>query len=337
MNMNVTGFYHDPPLFLVENPIGEDRLSVDFSAFFNEAYRHSTDDGLQIMATVEGLFAFDFSKLPEYAWEETGDTSVTSFDKRAEVVVRRTRAMNALLAFLYTHEMMNVNYSRERMVITPDLTIPMDRLDPMASKGFGNQWVAHLSASSYPSTYRPGVPYPFDGRLSGRGASVAADIVKNAGHDLNKLMNDHGSEGVLLIDLFHRASKAFQDHDHSLSLINNWTVIERLLNDLWGQLQSDYKTRDGVAFLSRERLQRLQDGRTFTASVMSEMLSFLDYLPRENYDDMTKIRKTRNEWMHGLKVVDANTAGMAISVAERMLKQVKDITVRGSAGRRLYG
>ncbi|MEV0670445.1 hypothetical protein [Mycobacterium sp. NPDC050441] len=337
MNRNITGFYHDPPLFLVKNPIGEDRLSVDFSTFSDEAYREKIAHGLDIMATVEGLIAFDFSDLREYTWENADDNSPNSFDNQAEVVVRRTRAMNAFVAFLYTQEIINAKYARERMVITPDLTIPMDKLDPKASKSFSSQRVSHLSMSSYPDTYRPAIPYPFDSRLSTRGAPVSADVVKDAADDLNRLIAEHGSEGVLLVDLFLRASKAFQDHDHSLSLINSWTVIERLLNDLWGQLRSDYKTRDGVPFISGDRLRRLQDGRTFTASVISEILSFLDYLPKDIYDDMTKIRKTRNEWMHGLKVADAYIAEMAISVAERMLKQVKNITVKGAVLRRLHG
>ena len=145
-------------------------------------------------------------------------------------------------------------------------------------------------------------------------------------------MTNHRDEGVLLVDLFLRASKAYQDHDHSLSHIKNWTIIERLINDLWKQLQEDYKTRDGAIFIGGERKKRLQDGRTFTASVMSEMLSFLDYLPKDIYDDMTKIRKTRNEWMHGLKVVDAQTD--AIHTSRRRCPERSDCHPSAPARRR---
>lgn len=337
MERGITGFYHDPPIFIAETPIAEDRQTIDFDLFSRNVFQNKLSTGLEMKATVDGLFAFNFQDMSGYTYPADENYTVTRFNHTADILIKRTRLMNAFLAFFYTQELKRDNFSRERMVVTPELTIAMDSLGPMSSQGYGNQRVSHLTQSRFPSTYRQDIPYSMDNRIMMRGVPVSVEVVEAAVTDLEKLARVYGDEGILLVDLHLRASKAYQDHDHSLSLINNWTIIERLLNELWSRLQVDYETRDGTQFISKERRKRLQDGRTFSASVMSEMLSFLDYLPKDIYDDMSKIRKTRNEWMHGLKIVGPDTSELAGSVSQRMMNLVKNIEIRGTTGRRIHG
>jgi hypothetical protein len=136
-------------------------------------------------------------------------------------------------------------------------------------------------------------------------------------------------------DEFYRTSARFARS--TMCLINYWTIIERLLNDLWNQMQRDFQAHRGADFIDRKRRDRLEDRRTFNASVMSEMLSFLDYIPKDLYDDMSTVRKVRNDWMHKIKSVDAETARLANSVCERLLKQVKDLTLIGATSLKIHG
>jgi hypothetical protein len=337
MNRNVTGFYHDPPLFLVEYPMSDEGKVLHFDRFDEDILRTKLGGGLEMRATVEGLFAFDFSAIADCKIPGNEDGAMDDFNAIAEAMIRRTRIMNAYLAFFYTHQILVDHRGQDRMVVTPDLTISMHSLNKDSGQGFGSQRVSHLSMSRFESTYIQTLPYSMDDRISMRGGPVSEEVVQSAAADLSVLIENQGDEGVLLVDLFLRASKAFQDHNHSLSLISYWTIIERLVNDLWMQMQEDYKSHQGATFIDGARRKRLKDGRTFTASVMSEMLSFLDYISKDLYDDISATRKVRNDWMHDLKSVDAKEAMLANSVCERLLKQVKGLTLIGATGLKLHG
>jgi len=66
------------------------------------------------------------------------------------------------------------------------------------------------------------------------------------------------------------------------------------------------------------------------------MLSFLGYISKDLYDDMSAVRKVRNDWIHDLKSVNAEEATLANSVCERLLKQVKGLTLIGAAKRAIH-
>jgi hypothetical protein len=165
---------------------------------------------------------------------------------------------------------------------------------------------------------------------------IPASATQRAADDLSNVIVG-GLEDVLLLDLFLRGSKAFYDHNYSLSLITHWTVAEKLLNVLWQQLQDDSRERGGQVFIDSNRRKRLNDGRTFTATVMSEMLSFAGYIPQDVYTNLTSARKARNDWMHNLKPVSADDASLASGVCEKLLKQVKGYDVRSAGLRRIHG
>ncbi|WP_124712549.1 hypothetical protein [Mycolicibacterium nivoides] len=338
MARTVTGFYLDPPLFIHEVPFDEARRLALFDRFALVAFRSQVAQGIEMNATIDGQFGFDFSEVVKSSLgAEPADHD--DFDALAESVVARTNVMNAFLAFFYTRLITVEQRGVERMVVTPDMTIAMDNLDGTSGAGFGNPRVSHLVMSRYPGTYMIGPPADFDSRLSHRVQSpaVALDCLQAAVDDLSRLIENDDDEGVVIVDLFLRAAKAYQDHNHSLSLISYWTIIERLINRLWQRMQSENRTRDSVEFIDGKRSKRLNDGRTFTAAVMSEMLSFQGYLDLETYNEIATIRRARNNWMHSLKMVGSDDSQTANSVCERLLKQVMDVTVIGASGRTLHG
>lgn len=337
MNRNVIGFYHDPPIFLQENPVDSASRTVAFERFNQEVVREKLNADLEMRATVEGLFAFDFSGSSGGSADSSTEPMDKLFAAMAELTLPRTRIMNAYLAFFYTHMFLIDHRNLDRMVVTPELTIPMPALDNDDSQTFGNLRVSHLALSRYPSTYSSSHPYSTDSRITMRGSPISADVVRAAGRDLSALIGAHGDEGVLLADLYLRASKAYEDHNHSLSLIINWTIIERVVNDLWQRMLKDFESHQGGSFITKKRRDILEDGRSFTVSVMTEMLSFLNYIPKDIYDDMSTVRKIRNKWMHALELVDADNAAIATSVCDRLLKQERGLTLIGATVLKLHG
>jgi hypothetical protein len=140
-----------------------------------------------------------------------------------------------------------------------------------------------------------------------------------------------------LLELFLRAGKSYQDHNHAAAVISYWGIIERLLHELWSDFQDDNETRDGSPFVSAERKRRLNDGRTFTAAVITEQLSFGNRLPLDLYRKLNKVRKIRNDWMHGTRNrVSGADARAAAEACQGMFKLVRSIQVAAPAGLRLH-
>jgi hypothetical protein len=165
-----------------------------------------------------------------------------------------------------------------------------------------------------------------DSRINMRGLPISAAVVEAGATDLSDVIERHVENGIMLVDLFHRASKAYQDHDHSLAVINYWAVIERLVNELWNVMIKEES-------ITGQRRDRLDDSRTFSAAVMIETLALLSRIPSDIYEDITKIRQARNRWMHALKAVDADDSRIANNVCEFLLNQIKGLKVKGAGAR----
>jgi hypothetical protein len=328
---NTSGFYHDPPLWLVEHPIDHAEkggtFEVEFDRLDQEVLRRHVGAGVKLRANVEGIFAFDFSDASDLAISGNDHSAGGKMHRIHDIKVRRTQVMNAYLAFFYTQRVTIDKATQECMVVTPEIIIGLRSFENTGEASFGNQRVSHLAMSRYPITYGKLGPSGSDPRIQNRGLPVSSDCIEYAAQDLFALVETYGEAGVLLVDLYLRAAKAFQDHNFSLSLITHWTVIERLINELWAKLQADHASKDGKVFIDGKRRERLNDGRSFTASVMSEFLSFLGYLPKDVYDDMTAVRRVRNNWMHSMKAVSLEEAETARSVCERLLKREKNVTL----------
>ena len=337
MRSLASAFYHDPPIWLGSSAIDwEHDRSVDFESFDEELFRSSLSCGIEVKVTREGLFSFSFEKWRRGQFPDEPDNVPTSFDETASIVLRRTYVMNAFLAFFHT-AVAGANVAvPDRLVVTPEIAISLEDLSNTSGMGFGNSRVSHLAASRFESTYRANRPMFADDRLRTRGAAIPIAAVEQAAKGLEELIESHGEDGLLLADLFLRSTKAYQDHNHSLSLITSWAVIEKLLSRQWRTFQDANTERDGKPFINRPRRERLQDGRTFTAAVIVETLSLSNWLDHQIYLDLNKIRKARNDWMHDLRAVDAESARLATSTCAKLMFTNLGIELLGATGLKIH-
>jgi hypothetical protein len=183
-----------------------------------------------------------------------------------------------------------------------------------------------------PQTYAEGLPNSADWRLRGRNETIEVGTVQESCELLDALFQHSESDEVLnLADLYLRSCKANEDANPSLSLVTAWTIIENLLQQLWDRYIEDNRTRDingaSVQFINRERKQRLEDGRNFSAAVVSEILSMTNYLPFELYQELSVVRKARNDWVHYLRPVSYDKAERAVKAAEKMIDLVKGVSL----------
>jgi hypothetical protein len=325
------GFYHDPPLWVGTAPVdfSAQLPIVDALQLRKPAFRRVLDNGVEIKATVEGLFAFDFRHWPQAALipsppDQTKPfENMPSFDELAAVVLERTSIMNAFLAFMYTKELRAANFARKIMIVTPELIVSMKDIDTIS--GFGSSRVSqlYLLASQAQGSVDTQYLY-FDERVSGR-YGIATEVVAAAADDLATLMKVYPEDGVLIADLMLRAGKSGQDHNYSAALIAYWAIIEKMLQELWQKYQADNRKRDAKPFVTSARMKKLE-GRNYTASVISEILSLVGYLETELYRQVDYVRSKRNDWIHKLGGKISNEdAAKAGEVASKLLEDVRGI------------
>ncbi len=113
----------------------------------------------------------------------------------------------------------------------------------------------------------------------------------------------------LLIDSFTHLLK-FELNE---SFILSWVLIEQYLNYVWNYLL-DSKN------ISNKRKEKL-NGREFTAHVKINILALLGILEEEEYRDVNKMRKNRNELMHEIEFINIEDAGSAYKLALTYVKK----------------
>lgn len=232
------GFYHDPPIWVGERPVDDEAQppSVNFQKFNNEVARQTLASGLELRVSVEGFFAFDFTNWTPAHIPNNEPNTIPDFDVMVDAAINQTYIMNAYLAFFYTRIYLEDNLAIAPMVVTPELLIPMNRLETDDGLSLGNYRVTHLAMSRFESAYA--LPPLMDPRIRMRFGPISASVVQHAADDLSNVIAG-GPEDILLLDLFLRGSKAYYDHNYSLSLITHWTVAEKLINTLWRQLKDN--------------------------------------------------------------------------------------------------
>lgn len=122
--------------------------------------------------------------------------------------------------------------------------------------------------------------------------------------------NDEFKNDLILVG---ESGGMYNDELYGTSLLSSWIIIENLLDKIW----NDY-----IVTLKRTREERdtLKNHRSWTASHHIEALSFAGILKKSNYDCLTKLRKLRNDLLHGKKRKSSKEqAWNALSVAIYMM------------------
>ena len=289
-----------------------------------------------MMLTREGLIAFDFANWPPAARPKGAKPA---FEQLAEVQRYRTIFINAFLAILYTNVAKYDNRALDRMLVDPHRLISMDTLDPDSNMGFGSVGDSNLVTLSFtlmpPELPLINSPNPqLFANLASR-TPVSAEAVNASIAMLEAFVDKHGLWGLTMLDLIQRASYAFQAHEYEAALIDYWALSERLISELWAKYQSDLGARQPM---DAARRSRLNDGRTFTVAVVTEILAVEDVIAADLYQDLCQVRKGRNEWIHGtMDRIQRSLALTATSACERLFEQSLGLAVLGQHAGKIHG
>ena len=113
-------------------------------------------------------------------------------------------------------------------------------------------------------------------------------------------------------------------HQFSSNTVTAWLVIEAVQNLFWEQLLDDAGGRTAI---NKNRRETLTNGRDYTASVISQFLSLSGRYPGSLFDQLNRVRKSRNAITHDLSDPGAEGAGDAISLANLMLSKLLGLEV----------
>jgi hypothetical protein len=334
----ISAIYHEPALWVAGAPWQSiaQATHADLAHMRDVVLKGNIGTFAEVMVTREGLFAFDFTNWHP-ATRPASDHP--TFDQLADVQRNRTLFINAFLALLYTNVAKQDNLALDRMLVAPHSLVTMDRLDPASNMGFGGIGASSLVTLSY--TLMPAELPLFNSPnpqllvyLTSR-STVSTEAVEASIFALQAFVDARGLWGLVMLDLFHRASFAFQAHDYEAALIDYWAVSERLISGLWKTYQEQLAARQPV---SATRRSRLNDGRTFTVAVITEILALEGVIATDLYEELSQVRKARNDWIHGtVDRVQRSAALMATAACERLFEQSLGLAILGQHSGKVHG
>lgn len=323
--VNSLGYFHWPAVWVAASPVSGGE--VDARRLKDTVYRKILDSGVEVKVYRDGMFAFRLSDWPVGRYPPLSERVRTGFDA-GEIQAQRVRLLNTHLACLYTALWRRQNSTLKRIIISPDEVIQVKLLDDDSEHITRDERFESLLGARIPSfeCWRP--PPEIDWRFS-RVMTIELGTVEESFEFFDRVLQHREKDVLTLTDLYARAAKHHEEHNHDVCLITSWAIVERLLNRLWEEYIDDNRRRevDGekTPFINQARKRSLTEGQNFTASVMIEILSLVDRLPLGLYEEVSLLRKARNGWIHGLEPVSREVSGKAIRAAEALLKRCLDL------------
>jgi|SRR5687767_2516672 hypothetical protein len=96
---------------------------------------------------------------------------------------------------------------------------------------------------------------------------------------------------------------------------------------MWSKLQERVSLESGGhTKLTKER-RKLLDGRDYSASVVSQILSICSEIDDDLLERLDKARKKRNAFAHSLERVSSDDAGNALRLAADMVTKIIGVRV----------
>jgi hypothetical protein len=307
---NCAGFYHWPPLW-IGTPPAEQGADLTPALMNAEAFCRNLACGVLLKVSKQALFVFDFTQ-----WEPGSTAQVEGLlDNWEERVFARMRFMNLFLACFYTSVFRIQKWTSAKLFIDYTTYVAARSLDlnPRHMECDSRQLSAIRNAEDWHLTVKVACTTVPENVLQ-----ATVDMIGTA------TANDFCDVATLAELLLH----SFYLHEsgkYEASHISAWTITEKCLNELWRTHLTELDQQHSITgseekFINRDRKDKLT-GSDFTASIISEFLSLSGILSFDKYKLVSRVRKTRNNWLHDLNTIDRTEAAEALMLAQFMLKK----------------
>ena len=308
VDSDVGGFYLWPPSWIVERPQMQGEGQV-FDALSRTVFTFTFDCGIKLKASAQGYFVFDFANCSETSiGEPTAD-----WPGRLYV---RMRFMNLYLVYIYTAltRLEKINVEKHYVDEASYFAARSFEVNPYRASCDMRQ-LSQLEKGIEIQTPLP----PF--------LTVYPEKVLKAASDLtNNSYATSGDESVVIGDLLLQAFNLHEGGHFETSQIVAWGITERCLNQLWSThitaSNDAFSTDSSRPFINSDRRGKL-NGRDFSASVISEILSLAGVIDFDTYDKLNRARRDRNNWLHKMKRMDKQQSVASLNLAIAMLRKAR--------------
>lgn len=317
-----TWFYHIPPVWIISKP------ESDFPRGRTPVVlKEKLKCGIIVSIHQDGLFEFDFENyepassvfIPDFVAKpgfrlQIPKKQIDAEHKAFQHVRNRCALMNCFLACY------NFAISHVEKTGTP----VMQLTDP-----------SNYLAGELNTRHNPTHCYYFLNRSEPRSIIIKEETLRYAIQEFDDLICKFGQECIDVLHIIYQAHHLYRSNDFENSLLLAWMASERLLNQIYErfieQVQQEIifqgKTRQ---LIDKKRKAKLNDGRTFSASVITEFLAFNKVIDTDLYLNLEEVRKARNNWVHRLAPSDAsnNVSSAALVNTHKLFELVYQRTFR---------
>lgn len=101
-----------------------------------------------------------------------------------------------------------------------------------------------------------------------------------------------------------------------------WSVCEQLISTVWKRFLTETSPKSRM---TRKRLEKLTDGASYTASIMTEFLELESRIEHDVYQHLEEARKARNSWVHKMHEPNNKQVHHSIQALEGLFQNVHGI------------
>lgn len=268
------------------------------------AFQTNLPDDIELIVFRHGALVFNFSENVGYCGGSTPALDAGPIDppydaaseKRLKIASARTTYMNAFIATLWAG-------------------------GQEATYGFGTQPSIHVGnyllaeAKGGRWLISPDGPFPQCKEY------VPVRVFERAAEVFSSVHERFQEKTLELLPLLHISALHYENLEFSSCLLIGWSVVEALQNRLWMQTISTVSTlKGGHTRVNAERRKRL-NGRDYTASVVSQVLSLMGKIDDSRLGALDAARGARNKFAHELAVVSPEAAAQPLSIAASMIAE----------------
>ncbi|MEU8196261.1 hypothetical protein AB0C10_20990 [Microbispora amethystogenes] len=300
------------PQLMIASPVDGPIDVPGVPRYMRDIVLHSTiGSGIAITVAAKQIFLFDFAKDPQGA--SLGERRLElPPDKGYAVVARRLKVMNAFALCLHgSHLMMGKSYQHPFKLAPEDLLHPEGGTTGAGSKAAISRTILETA--------------PVHDQL------ISGEVIESAVNLLDQILKHPDSYALEIASLINDALVASTAQEYAQAVVMAWSACEFLLERKWLECCEEVSNRKLGKALSRKK-REYYEGRDYSASLILEILWFQDVLGTDLYESLTKVRKMRNDWIHGIKIPDHDTANLAVVLALGMYADAFGISIVARPG-----
>ena len=335
----VEGYFRIPAVWIGEEPDPQSVELLNPDVYHAVMLKKTLGCGIEVWVLYDGTFLFDFSscplapqvKIPGYRTPEVGipyrmpKESFEAEEISENYAILRAQVMNVHQACLSTSEWI-VKCSRGEIgfPLTSWNTHKALTLESAPPYRDDTEDVRALARNVLNNKYRVQRQKALSRRILG------LDVVEHSLGLLDTVLSRNDETIVRLIEVAYIAACRRVEKRFGEAVVLAWAVCEQLVSSAWTDLRLDIKDDDRM---TRNRKKKLES-RDYSISVIVEILEMQQRLDHGLYQLLECVRKTRNDWVHRMRVPCESDASDAIRAVEELFLELRSIRLSLNSGGR---